>query len=71
LLIDKQVPVGNGIVLWFRTDRFDAAVERVRQSGTAFLEEPHVNEQAGHRECLVSDHDGYKVALASPFADLG
>lgn len=71
MLIDKQVPVGNGIVLWFRTDRFDAAVERARQFGTDFLEEPHVNEQAGHRECLVSDPDGYKVALASPFGDLG
>jgi catechol 2,3-dioxygenase-like lactoylglutathione lyase family enzyme len=70
-LIDEQVSVGNGVVLWFRTDSFDAAVERVRGAGIAFLEEPHVNEQAGHRECLFLDPDGYKVAIASPYGDTG
>jgi hypothetical protein len=58
------------LLLWFRTDRFDDAVERVRSSGTSFLEEPHVNPLAEHRECLFLDPDGYKVAIASPYGDV-
>ena len=70
-LIDPGAPVGNGVLLWFRTDAFDAAVQRARDAGARFLEEPHVNPLAGHRECLLVDPDGYKVALASPYGDTG
>ncbi len=70
-LIDEKMGVGNGVVLWFRTDGFDAAVERVREAGAQILEEPHVNPLAGHRECLFLDPDGYKVAFASAYGDLG
>jgi len=70
-LIDEKVDVGNGVVLCFRTEAFDAAVERVRASGARVLEEPHVNELAGHRECLFLDPDGYKVSFSSVYGDLG
>ncbi len=70
-LIDEQAAVGNGVVLWFCTVQFDGSVERVRRAGAEILEEPHVNPQAGHRECLFLDPDGYKVAFASPYGDLG
>ena len=70
-LFDDRVAVGNGVLLWFLTDQFDAAVERLRQAGAKILEEPHVNPLAGHRECLFLDPDGYKVVFASPYGDLG
>ena len=70
-LIDENVAVGNGVVLWFYTDRFDEDVARVRDAGAEILEEPHVNPLAGHRECLFVDPDGYKVAFASPYGDVG
>ena len=57
-------PCGNGVLLWFRTDAFDAAVERARGLGVEFLEEPHVNHNARHRECWLRDPDGYVVVLA-------
>ena len=57
-------PYGNGVLLWFRTDAFDAAVERARELGVEFLEEPHVNPSARHRECWLRDPDGYVVVLA-------
>jgi catechol 2,3-dioxygenase-like lactoylglutathione lyase family enzyme len=69
-LIDEDVPVGNGVLLWFRSDRFDAAVERVRALGARILEEPHVNPLAGHREFMFLDPDGYKVVISSPYGDL-
>jgi catechol 2,3-dioxygenase-like lactoylglutathione lyase family enzyme len=70
-LIDENVAVGNGVLLWFRTDTFDTAIERVRDAGAQILEEPHANRLAGHRECLFLDPDGYKVVFASRFGDLG
>ena len=57
-------PCGNGVLLWFRTDAFDSAVERARGLGVEFLEEPHVNPNARHRECWLRDPDGYVVVLA-------
>ena len=70
-LIDEKVDVGNGVLIWFETDQFDAAVERVRKVGAQILEEPHVNELAGHREIWFVDPDGYHVAFSSPYGDLG
>lgn len=64
-------PYGNGVVLWFQTEAFDGAVERARALGAEFLEEPHVNPRAGHRECWIRDLDGYTVVLAGVPGDLG
>ena len=70
-LLDEAVPLGNGVLIWFQTDRFDDAIVRLRSSGATILEEPHVNPLAGHRECLFLDPDGYKVVFASPRGDTG
>lgn len=32
LVIEGQLPYGNGVVLWFYTENFDGAVDRVRSS---------------------------------------
>jgi catechol 2,3-dioxygenase-like lactoylglutathione lyase family enzyme len=62
---------GNGVLLWFQTDEFDPAVERARGLKVEFLEQPHVNPNAGHRECWIRDPDGYVVVLASACGDVG
>ena len=56
---------GNGVLVWFEVDDFDAAVARARGLAAAVLEEPHVNPNAGHREIWLRDPDGYVVVLAS------
>ncbi len=63
-------PYGNGVLLWFHTDAFDAAVRRARALGAAILEEPHVNPNARHRECWLRDQDGYVVVLAGAEGDI-
>jgi hypothetical protein len=35
----KKQPYGNGVLLWFRTNEFDAAVERVIAFGAQILEQ--------------------------------
>lgn len=57
-------PYGNGVLLWFQTAGFDAAVERARALAAEIVEEPHFNENANHRECWLRDPDGYVVVLA-------
>lgn len=63
-------PYGNGVLLWFQTDRFDAAVARARALAAEILEEPHINTNANHRECWLRDPDGYVVVLASACGDV-
>jgi catechol 2,3-dioxygenase-like lactoylglutathione lyase family enzyme len=63
-------PYGNGVLLWFQTDSFDASVSRARELGAEILEEPHVNPNAGHREIWIRDPDGYVVVVAGARGDL-
>ena len=64
-------PHGNGVLLWFQTDAFDAALARIRAQGAEVLEGPKVNPNAQHREIWLRDRDGYVVVIAGPYGDLG
>jgi len=64
-------PYGNGVLLWFEIDDFDAAVERSRELEAEVVLAPHRNPPEGpggpaHREVWLRDRDGYTVVLASP-----
>jgi catechol 2,3-dioxygenase-like lactoylglutathione lyase family enzyme len=69
---DPALPPGNGVLLWFETDDFDAAVARARAMGAEVVLEPHRNPPEGepggpaHREIWLRDPDGYGVVLCSP-----
>jgi catechol 2,3-dioxygenase-like lactoylglutathione lyase family enzyme len=63
---DPNLPIGNGVLLWFEVDDFDAAVERARQLEAPIVLDVHVNPNAGHREMWIKDLDGYTVVIASP-----
>ena len=64
-------PPGNGVLLWFQTDRFDEALQRIQAHGAEVLEGPQVNPNARHREIWLRDPDGYVVVLAGAYGDLG
>lgn len=64
-------PYGNGVLLWFEVDDFDAAVARAGELGAEVVLPPHRNPPEGpggpaHREIWMRDPDGYSVVLASP-----
>ncbi len=64
-------PYGNGVLLWFEIDDFDAALERAQQLGAEVILPRHRNPPSGdggpnHWECWMRDPDGYTVVLASP-----
>jgi catechol 2,3-dioxygenase-like lactoylglutathione lyase family enzyme len=68
---DPLVGVGNGALLWFEVDDFDAAVSRARALGAPILLDVHRNPNADHRELWIRDPDGYTVVIASPDGDRG
>lgn len=64
-------PYGNGVLLWFETDDFDAAAARAAAAGVEVVLPRHRNPPDGdggpnHWELWVRDPDGYTVVLASP-----
>ena len=59
-------PPGHGVLLWFEVNNFDAAVRRARSLHAEIVEEPHVNQQAQHKEMWIRDPDGFVVVLAGP-----
>jgi catechol 2,3-dioxygenase-like lactoylglutathione lyase family enzyme len=64
-------PYGNGVLLWFEVDDFDAAVARAGELDADVVLAPHRNPPDGpggpaHREIWLRDPDGYQVVLASP-----
>jgi catechol 2,3-dioxygenase-like lactoylglutathione lyase family enzyme len=63
-------PLGNGALLWFETDEFDAVLRRIREAGATVLDGPLVNPNAQHREVWLRDPNGYKVVVASRYGDV-
>lgn len=56
---------GNGLLLFFRVDDFDAALSRARTLAGQLEEEPHVNSATGTREFALRDPDGYFVMVSA------
>ena len=61
---DHATP-GNGLLLFFRVDDFDNALERAGALVTRFEEETHVNSSTGTREFSLRDPDGYYVTISA------
>jgi catechol 2,3-dioxygenase-like lactoylglutathione lyase family enzyme len=69
-------PFGNGVLLWFEIDDFDAAIARATEMKVEVVLAPHRNPPDGnggpnHRECWLRDPNGYVVVLASPDGEAG
>ena len=65
LMSPDQATPGNGLLLFFRVDDFDLALERARALVTRFEEEPHVNPSTHTREFSLRDLDGYYVSISA------
>ncbi len=60
-----EAPPGNGLILFFRVDDFDMALNRARALVTRLEEEPHVNPNTQTREFSLRDPDGYHVTISA------
>ena len=64
LMSPENATPGNGLLLFFRVDDFDATLVRARILGR-FEEDVHVNPNTGTREFALRDLDGYFVTISS------
>ena len=56
---------GNGLLLFFRVDDFDAALVRARALVQELEEEPNLNPSTGTSEFALRDPDGYYVMVSA------
>jgi hypothetical protein len=61
---DHATP-GNGLLLFFRVDDFDMALQRARALVPRLEEEPHVNPNTRTWEFSLRDPDGYYVTISA------
>ncbi len=61
---DDATP-GNGLLLFFRVDDFDLALQRARTLNTRLEEEPHVDPNTQTKEFSLRDPDGYYVTISA------
>jgi catechol 2,3-dioxygenase-like lactoylglutathione lyase family enzyme len=61
----EHAPAGNGLLLFFRIDDFDAALARARTLVARLEEEPHVNPNTGTPEFSLRDPDSYYVTISA------
>lgn len=63
---DAALTLGNGVVLWFETDDFEATATRIKSLGLKLDREPAFNPLARQMEIWLHDPDGYQVVIAGP-----
>jgi hypothetical protein len=56
---------GNGLLLFFRVDDFDKALQRARTLVSRLAEAPHVNGNTRTMEFSLRDPDGYYVTISA------
>ena len=69
LMSPDHAQPGNGLLLFFRVDDFDATLPRARALVARFEEEPHVNPSTKATEFSVRDPDGYYVTVSAQSAE--
>lgn len=57
---------GNGVLLWFATDDFDALVGRVEEAKVTVLDGPLYNPNGRQHEIWLEGPEGYRVVVAGP-----
>ena len=69
-------PYGNGVLVWFEVDEFDAVAARAEAMAVEVVLPRHRNPPSGqggpkHWELWIRDPDGYLVVIASPDGSAG
>jgi len=65
LLSPGDGPPGNGLLLFFRVDDFDMALQRAQALVSRLEEEPHLNPNTQTQEFSLRDPDGYYVTISA------
>ena len=61
---DPDIPHGNGLILYFRTDAMKKIRENVAAISHAVAEDIHLNENSTKLEFSLKDPDGYYLTIS-------
>ena len=64
-LMSPAPSAGNGLLLFFRVDDYEMALERARALVDRFEEESHVNPSTQTSEFSLRDPDGYYLTISA------
>lgn len=64
-LMSPAASTGNGLLLFFRVDDYEMALERARALVERLEGEPHLNPNTQTREFSVRDPDGYYLTISA------
>lgn len=62
-MMDAGITPGNGLILYFRTDRLEKIRENARSLGAQIEEDVHVNPNSRREEFSIRDLDGYYITI--------
>ena len=65
----ELLPYGNGVLLWFEFEEYEAAVQRAAAMNVEIVKPSHRSENLNW-ELWLRDPDGYMVVLTSPLPGL-
>ena len=65
-LRDTNLATGNGVILWFSVQDFEAQLQRTKTLGVQLDRAPALNPFSGAMELWLHDPDGYQVVIAGP-----
>jgi hypothetical protein len=60
---NPSITPGNGFILYFRTQNFNAIRENINKIGVTLEEEPHLNSNSLKHEFSLRDPDGYYLTI--------
>ncbi len=63
-------PYGNGVILWFELQSYEAAVQRAAEMQVQVVKPSHLSENLNW-EFWLRDPDGYMIVLTSPLPNQG
>ncbi len=65
LMSPAHAEPGNGVLLFFRVDDFDASLQRSRTLVSSLAEEPRMNPNTRTMDFTLRDPDGYYVMISA------
>ncbi|MGO1521135.1 MAG: VOC family protein [Sphingobacterium sp.] len=63
-MMDVQVPSGNGLILFFRTDNLKETFERAKALNADVEQAIHFNENSMKNQFTMRDLDGYYIIVS-------
>ena len=63
-MVNTSATPGNGLILYFRTDKMDQVLKNAEKIGASIESEVYINTNTRQREFALRDPDGYYIIVS-------